>query len=103
MPRPSLGTAPNPNADPNAKDKFKNLDSDFKDAVAQSSAEDIYKRITELSNQLEDLDKAKKADQDLIALKEKVATAMEPYKAASKDLKLRIKFALQVLGDQGKL
>lgn len=103
MPKPSIGNAPNPNADPNAKDKFKNLDSDFKDALASSSPEDIYKRITELSSQLEELDKAKKADQDLENLKEKVATALEPYKAAGKDLKLRIKFALQVLGDKGKL
>jgi len=102
MPRPSIANAPS-QTDPNAKDEFKDLDTDFKDAVAQSTPEDIYKRVSELSKQLEDLSVAKKADQDLANILEKKRTAEAPYKDSAKDLKSRIKFALRVLGDKGKL
>jgi hypothetical protein len=103
MSRPSIGTAPNPNADPNAKDKFKNLDSDFKDAVASEDAEAIYKRVANLNAEIEHLDAAKKLDGDLMSAKDKYDTAVEPYKTQTKDLKLRIKFCIRVLGDQGKV
>jgi hypothetical protein len=103
MARPSIGNAPNPKADPEAKDEFKDLDSDFKDAVAQESAEDIYKRISELSKEQEDLAQAKKDDQDLANILEKKRTAEAPYKEANKALKGKVKFCLRVLGDKGKL
>jgi hypothetical protein len=103
MSRPGIGSAPNPNADPNAKDKFKNLDANYKDAVAQSSPEEIYKRIADIEGQLEALDAAKQLDQDLLTAKDRLATAQAPYKEQAKDLKLRIKYAVRVLGDKGKL
>lgn len=102
MPR-RLGDAPNPNADPQAKDKFKNLDSDFKDAVAAESEDALRKRITDLCSQAEALDQAKKDDEDLISKKETYDTAVAPYKEQQKDIKLRIKFILRVLSDQGKV
>lgn len=103
MPRPSVGSAPNPKSDPNAKDKFKDLDSDFKDAVAQSSPEEIYRRITDLTNQNEKLNEAKELDNDLQSAKDRYQTALDPYKEQSKDIKLRIRYCIRVLGDKGKL
>jgi len=106
MPRPSIANAQAgevPQSDPNAKDQFKDLDSEFKDAVAQSSPEDIYKRISDLTKDQEDLATAKKEDQDLANILEKKRTAEAPYKEANKGLKMKVKFCLRVLSDQGKV
>lgn len=103
MSRPGIGTAPNPDASPDAKDKFKNLSDDFKTAVAESSPEEIYKRVTELASQVEELATAKELDSDLLSAKEQYDVCNAPYKEQTKDLKLRVKYALRVLGDKGKL
>lgn len=101
MSKPGIGTAPGHEPDPQAKDKFKKLPSDFKDAVAQSSREEIYKRLAALANQVEELAAAKELDNDLAAAKDRYDTASEPYKLQAKDLKLRIKFCVRCINDKG--
>lgn len=89
--------------DPNAKDKFKNLSEEFKDACAQSSPEELYKRLGDLAGEEEKLEAAKETDTDLISKKEEYDAANGPYKESFKEMKLKRKFIARVLGDKGKL
>ena len=83
------------------KDIFEDLDSDWKDAVATMSVDDINSRIAEVAKAEELNQRAKEDDLDLARLKEEVATAGAQYKEATKANKLKIKFAMRVLGDRG--
>jgi hypothetical protein len=103
MSRPSIGSAPNPNADSNAKDKFANLDSDFKDKVAASSAEEIDGILAQIAKDTEALLQAKDADADLDAKKEAYKEAGQVYRDGAKENRLKTRFCMRVLNDQGKL
>jgi FtsZ-binding cell division protein ZapB len=84
------------------KDPFEDLPSDWKDAIAQSSVEEINKRVAELAKGEEENQKAKKDDPDLAEKREALKVASEGYKEATKGYKLRMKWIMQVLGDMGK-
>lgn len=83
------------------KDEFKDLDETFKDAVAQSSTDEIRKRITELAlGELwtrEDL----KDNGEINDLKDKLSARMEPYRKDLKELRLQIKYCKSILDDKG--
>jgi hypothetical protein len=103
MTRPSIGSAPNPNADPNAKDKFANLDSDFKDKVASLDAKGIDAVLAQIAKDTEALLQAKDADADLAAKKEQFKDAGQVYRDGAKENRLKTRFCMRVLNDQGKL
>ncbi len=88
---------------PKKKDEFADLDSDFKDAVAGESPEDIRKRIAQVAlNELEN-QRLKKEDTDLETKKEEFKEAGAVYREASKANKLRLKFMRRVLKDKGNI
>jgi DNA-binding transcriptional regulator GbsR (MarR family) len=84
------------------KDPFAELPNEWKDAIAQSSVEEIDKRIAELSKAEEESQNAKKLDPDLAEKREALKYASEGYKDATKGYKLRMKYIMRVLGDMGK-
>lgn len=86
-----------------AKNKFDDLDEEFKDAVAAMTEAQLRLKICEISlNQME-IEAAKKNDEDLKAAVEAAKTAGASYKEATKMNKLRAKFCRRVLADQGKI
>ena len=85
------------------KDKFADLDDDFKNAVAVMTEAAIRDKIAGITLAQLEVEMAKKADQDLQAAIEAKKVAEESYKEALKMNKLRIKFCRRVLSDQGKI
>jgi IS5 family transposase len=85
-----------------AKSEFADLDSDFKDAIAASTPQEINDRIAEVAKNEEENQKAKKEDQQLVEAKAAAAAAGAGYKEASKMTRLRIRFAMRVLSDRGQ-
>ena len=83
------------------KGKFDDLPTDFKDAVAQSSPEDINKRIAEVAKATEELRKAQENDQDYQEKKEALKEAGAVYRDGFKANRLKIQYCVQVLGDKG--
>jgi hypothetical protein len=84
-----------------AKDPFEALDSDFKDTISGSTVDEINARIAEVAKSEEENQKAKKDDQDLAEKKAQATEAGAQYKEASKMNRLRIRYAMRVLGDKG--
>ncbi len=85
------------------KDPFEDLDKDWMDSVSSEGVEAINKRIAELAKAQEENLAAMKADEDLAEKKEATKFASEGYRNATKGYKTRMKFIMQVLGDQGKV
>jgi hypothetical protein len=84
------------------KNKFDDLDTDFKDSVAGMSEEQIRAKLAEVALNQAALMAAKSEDEDL---KEKKAIAKEAgaqYSEGTKMNRLRTEFCRQVLGDKGK-
>lgn len=84
------------------KDQFDDLDSDFKDAAANMSPDELNGRIAEVAKNEQENLKNKREDEDLKEKKAQVTEAGKGYKEASKQNTLRIKFLMRVLGDKGK-
>jgi hypothetical protein len=84
------------------KDKFADLDSDFKDAAASMSEAEIRKRLSEIALNQVELVNAKEVDDDLKAAKFRAREAGAIYREGSKMNKLRTEFLHRVLGDAGK-
>lgn len=84
------------------KDKFEDLDEDFKDSIAAMDEDAIRSTIAKVSlNQVEMMN-AKAGDQDLIQKREAASEAGAVYREGTKMNKLRIEFCHQVLGDKAK-
>lgn len=83
------------------KGKFDDLDSDFKDAIAQSSPEDIKKRIAAIAIEAAEVEAKKADDQDYQEKKTAFSTAGAVYRDSKKGAKLRTAYCLQVLKDKG--
>lgn len=84
------------------KDKFKNLDEDFKDLVANMNEDEIRNKIAEVAIAQEELMNAKEDDQDLAEKAEAAKEAGAIYREGSKMNRMRIQFCKQVLEDRGK-
>jgi len=95
--------APNPDADPNAKDKFRNLDADWKDKVSTMDATEIDGALAQIAKDGEALEQAQEADQDLAAKKEAAKDAGQVYREGKKENRLKTRFLMRVLSDQGKV
>jgi hypothetical protein len=83
------------------KDEFADLDTDWKDAVAQSSREEIEKRISDLALYNVELRKEKEEDGQLAEAKVAYQAAGQRYRDGFKDNKARIGFCKRVLDDKG--
>lgn len=84
------------------KDPFAALDSDFKDLVSGMTEEEIRDKITAVTlNQIE-LQKAKEDDLDLAQKREAARDAGAIYREGTKMNKLRVLFCHRVLGDKCK-
>lgn len=83
------------------KDKFDSLEDSFKDAVRQSSTDEIKKRISEVA--LLDVTERQvlKNDPDVQMAKDKLKNLMEPYRENFKAYKLQLEFFKQTLDDKG--
>lgn len=84
------------------KDKFDELDEDFRNGIASMSEAEIRERIAKISLDQAALMEAKEQDEDLKAKKEVAREAGAIYREGTKANKLRIGFARRVLGDKGK-
>ena len=84
------------------KGKFDDLPTEFKDAVAQSSPEDINERIATITKDTEALLKARDDDQDYQSKKEALKEAGSVYRDGKKANRLKVLYCIQVLGDKGK-
>ena len=85
------------------KDKFDDLDAEFKDSVASMAVDEIRMKIAQVALNEEENLKAKEDDEDLLAKKEAAKFAGEQYAEASKMNRLRIRFMRRILGDRGNL
>ncbi len=85
-----------------AKDKFEDLDTDFKDVCAAMSEEEIRRKLSEIALNQVELNKAKGEDEDLRQKKEIAREAGACYREGSKTNKLKTEYLHRVLGDQGK-
>jgi predicted carbohydrate-binding protein with CBM5 and CBM33 domain len=85
-----------------AKSPFADLDLEFKDAIASMSTEDINKRIAEVAKNQEENLKAMKEDQQLAEAKAAAASAGAGYKEATKMNRLRVRYAMEILGARGQ-
>jgi hypothetical protein len=83
------------------KDKFADVPTEFKDAVASSSVEDINKRIATIAKDTEALLKARDDDQDYQTKKEALKTAGAVYRDGKKLNRLKTLYCIQALGDKG--
>jgi predicted neutral ceramidase superfamily lipid hydrolase len=86
-----------------SKDRFEDLDSDYKSAIDSASEEEIRRRISEAALNEAQNQENKKQDQDLKEKKEAAKMAGEQYKEATKSNKLRIGYARSILEARGKL
>lgn len=83
------------------KDKFSDLDETFKDAITQSSTDEIRKRVSDIAI-LECTTRAiLKDDPSVKQAKDALGELMQPYRDDLKSFKLQIEYAKQVLDDKG--
>lgn len=84
------------------KNKFDDLDADFKSVVENMSDESIRDKVAQIALDTEELLKAKEDDEDL---KEKVQIAKEAgavYREGVKMNRVRIQYAQMILESRGK-
>lgn len=82
-------------------DPFSDLDSDWRDAVSNSSRDEIQHRIAKVALDDSDLRKDKKEDQHLAECANTYKEAGERYRNGFKENKLKIEFLKRVLNDKG--
>jgi len=83
------------------KDRFEDLDDGFKSEVQSMKVPEINNKIAEWAKLVEATTSTMKADEDLAGKRESAKLAAEPYRQDIKMAKLRIAYAMQVLGDRG--
>lgn len=84
------------------KDKFADLDEDFKNGVAGMDEVSIRRKISEVALNQEALLDAKADDEDFQQKKAIAKEAGAVYREGTKANKLRIAWCKRVLGDKGK-
>jgi hypothetical protein len=86
-----------------AKDKFKDLNPEFKDAIAQSNPEEIKRRVADIAILKSVEEKWFENDPDLEQAKQAVEDIAGAYRDAIKEMKLKLEWCFQVLGDKGAM
>lgn len=84
------------------KDPYEGLSSDWRASVEGGSAEDINKKLAEAALEFRQIEQDKAADPDYTAARERVKVAGASYRERSKVVKLKCKFAKNVLESRGK-
>jgi hypothetical protein len=84
------------------KNKFDDLDAEYKSGVEGMSNDEIRSRVAEISLENERVQAAKADDQDLAEKGAAYQEAGRVYREAAKGAKLRVQFALSVLEARGK-
>ena len=85
-----------------AKNKFADLDPEFKNQVESASENDLRLRIAEVAMNESDNKRLEKEDQDLAEKKEAVKEAAAGYREASKANNLKIAYIKTILEARGK-
>lgn len=85
------------------KSPFSDLDTEFKDNVANMSDEDIKRRVAEVAISEHENRASKKKDVDLQEKQAAAKYAGEQYAEATKMNKLRIAYAHFILESRGKV
>lgn len=89
------------------KDRIQKLErkltETFIDEVRGLDEKGLRDKIVNLSKEIEDIDRAKEADADLAALKDKVKELAGAYFDAKKDKTNKLKYVLLLLEEKGKL
>lgn len=85
------------------KDPFADLPGEWRESVSSMSREQIDDEIAKVAKNEDENLRAKKEDPDLQNLKWQVKEASAPYREGTKMNKLKIRYAIQVLGDKGAL
>jgi hypothetical protein len=83
------------------KDPFQDLPEEWKDACAGEDVGAINARIAEVAKAEALNRQAKDEDVDLARAKEEAKIAGQQYSDATKMNRLKVKYAMQVLGDRG--
>ena len=84
------------------KDKFEDLDQEWKDGICSMSPEEIKSRVADIALELETLLKAREDDADLQAKQLAAKEANAVYSEGKKGARLRIKYAKSILEAKGK-
>jgi hypothetical protein len=84
------------------KDPYEGLSSDWRAAVEGGDAAEINKKLAEAALEFRQIEQDKAADPDYTAARERVKTAGAGYRERSKVVKLKCKFAKNVLESRGK-
>lgn len=85
------------------KDPFEGLDKEFRSAIEGSDETQIRSKIAEVAIAQAQLMDLKEEDMDLAEKQVLVKDAAEQYTDGTKQNKLKIKFAKQMLESRGKL
>jgi hypothetical protein len=84
------------------KGPFDDLSSDFKDAVAQSTPEDINNRIAQITKDTEELLAARDEDEDFQSKKALYSEAGAVYRDGKKANRLKTLYCIETLHSKGK-
>jgi hypothetical protein len=85
---------------PPKKDKFEDLPVGFKEAVEQSSEEEIRKRISNVAILDCETKAVLKSDPDVAQAKDALKELMDPYREDLRSYKLQIEWCKRVLDDR---
>ncbi len=81
----------------------KKLTETFIDEVNGLDEKGLRDKVVTLSKEIEDIERAKEADADLAALKDRVKELAGAYSDAKKDKSNKLKYVLFLLEEKGKL
>ncbi len=81
--------------------KFKKLDEEWRNTQMSKSEADVDKEIRTVVSNMVALEAAKALDEDLISLKEQVATAEAIYKEGKKEQLIKLEFLIECLKSRG--
>ena len=86
---------------PKKKDRFSQLEPDFKAEIEVLDKKDIDTKIAGWAKLIEATSEEMKKDDELLAKRESARLACAPYYMDIKMAKLRIAFAMRILDDRG--
>lgn len=87
--------------DDNDDRKFKKLDDDFKDAVEQSSTDEIRRRISDLAVFEVETKETLKKDPAVLQAKDALDVLTSPYREDLKETRLKIEWCKRMLERKG--
>jgi hypothetical protein len=74
---------------------------DFVEVVDALDVDSLEKRLNTLAKQAEEVESAKENDEALEEAKEQVAEMSAPYRDAKKEIRLKTRYIIQLIGEKG--